>query len=197
MHLTEDILEANPNMRNYSTPSLDARQEIAHGGSETRKASSYESYQRVGTLQVKNHPPHFLHQFSVLDKPPWWPCYLKWDWIWDRHQRRENVGVFFVLDEMRKKSMKDGMSTTGDGLDWGVAFGLVSLSKLSCCIVCRLLLFLMMWPGNSTSSHIYYICICVTLFFYLPYCVFLNYLFCSCTPCVHNVSFEFDNLLGS
>ncbi|KAK1396595.1 Chalcone synthase [Heracleum sosnowskyi] len=29
----------------------------------------------------------------------------------------------FVLDEMSKKSMKDGMSTTGDGLDWGVAFG--------------------------------------------------------------------------
>ncbi|KAL1817311.1 hypothetical protein DCAR_0521746 [Daucus carota subsp. sativus] len=31
--------------------------------------------------------------------------------------------VLFVLDEMRKKSMKDGMATTGDGLDWGVAFG--------------------------------------------------------------------------
>ncbi|XP_074366353.1 chalcone synthase 2-like [Apium graveolens] len=31
--------------------------------------------------------------------------------------------LLFVLDEMRKKSMKDGMATTGDGLDWGVAFG--------------------------------------------------------------------------
>ncbi|KAL1817300.1 hypothetical protein ACET3Z_019874 [Daucus carota] len=31
--------------------------------------------------------------------------------------------VFFVMDEMRKKSMNDGRATTGDGLDWGVAFG--------------------------------------------------------------------------
>ncbi|KAK1396596.1 Chalcone synthase [Heracleum sosnowskyi] len=30
--------------------------------------------------------------------------------------------VFIVLDEMRKKSIKDVPSTTSDGLDWGVAF---------------------------------------------------------------------------
>ncbi|KAL6009992.1 Chitin synthase, class 2 [Asimina triloba] len=33
--------------------------------------------------------------------------------------------VLFILDHMRKKSLADGKSTTGDGLDWGVllAFG--------------------------------------------------------------------------
>lgn len=31
--------------------------------------------------------------------------------------------VLFILDEMRKKSMKEGKSTTGEGLDWGVLFG--------------------------------------------------------------------------
>lgn len=31
--------------------------------------------------------------------------------------------VLFILDEMRKRSMKEGKATTGDGLDWGVLFG--------------------------------------------------------------------------
>lgn len=31
--------------------------------------------------------------------------------------------VLFILDEMRKKSIEDGQSTTGEGLDWGVLFG--------------------------------------------------------------------------
>ncbi|KAI3897538.1 hypothetical protein MKX03_010403 [Papaver bracteatum] len=31
--------------------------------------------------------------------------------------------VLFILDEMRKRSIEDGKSTTGDGLDWGVLFG--------------------------------------------------------------------------
>eukprot|EP01018_Ginkgo_biloba_P020541 Gb_19001 [translate_table: standard] len=31
--------------------------------------------------------------------------------------------VLFILDEMRKSSMKNGCSTTGEGLDWGVLFG--------------------------------------------------------------------------
>ncbi|KAF8674777.1 hypothetical protein HU200_048059 [Digitaria exilis] len=31
--------------------------------------------------------------------------------------------VLFILDEMRKSSVKDGRSTTGDGMDWGVLFG--------------------------------------------------------------------------
>ncbi|KAK1422130.1 hypothetical protein QVD17_25031 [Tagetes erecta] len=29
----------------------------------------------------------------------------------------------FVIDEMRNKSLEDGKSTTGEGLDWGVLFG--------------------------------------------------------------------------
>ncbi|XP_024031811.1 chalcone synthase-like [Morus notabilis] len=31
--------------------------------------------------------------------------------------------VFFILDEMRKRSLQEGMSTTGEGLEWGVLFG--------------------------------------------------------------------------
>nr|BAX02593.1 chalcone synthase-like [Dahlia pinnata] len=31
--------------------------------------------------------------------------------------------VLFIIDEMRNKSLKDGESTTGEGLDWGVLFG--------------------------------------------------------------------------
>nr|AHC28523.1 chalcone synthase 1 [Rheum australe] len=31
--------------------------------------------------------------------------------------------VLFILDEMRKKSIKNGHATTGEGLDWGVLFG--------------------------------------------------------------------------
>ncbi|NP_001275296.1 chalcone synthase 2 [Solanum tuberosum] len=31
--------------------------------------------------------------------------------------------VLFILDEMRKASSKEGLSTTGEGLDWGVLFG--------------------------------------------------------------------------
>ncbi|KNA20400.1 hypothetical protein SOVF_052930 [Spinacia oleracea] len=31
--------------------------------------------------------------------------------------------VLFILDEMRNKSSKEGKSTTGEGLDWGVLFG--------------------------------------------------------------------------
>ncbi|CAN0862512.1 Chalcone synthase 5 [Linum grandiflorum] len=31
--------------------------------------------------------------------------------------------VIFVLDEMRKKSMENGLGTTGEGLEWGVLLG--------------------------------------------------------------------------
>ncbi|KAJ0733177.1 putative chalcone synthase [Helianthus annuus] len=31
--------------------------------------------------------------------------------------------VLFIINEMRNKSMEDGKSTTGEGLDWGVLFG--------------------------------------------------------------------------
>eukprot|EP00475_Leptophrys_vorax_P016999 TRINITY_DN23504_c1_g1_i1.p1 TRINITY_DN23504_c1_g1~~TRINITY_DN23504_c1_g1_i1.p1 ORF type:complete len:394 (+),score=33.48 TRINITY_DN23504_c1_g1_i1:89-1270(+) len=31
--------------------------------------------------------------------------------------------VLFILDEMRKKSIEEGKSTTGEGLEWGVLFG--------------------------------------------------------------------------
>ncbi|RYR12489.1 hypothetical protein Ahy_B04g070024 isoform B [Arachis hypogaea] len=31
--------------------------------------------------------------------------------------------VFFIMDLMRKKSLENGLKTTGEGLDWGVLFG--------------------------------------------------------------------------
>ncbi|KAM3389307.1 hypothetical protein ACQJBY_011432 [Aegilops geniculata] len=31
--------------------------------------------------------------------------------------------LFFVLDEMRRRSSEDGHTTTGEGMDWGVLFG--------------------------------------------------------------------------
>ncbi|XP_047092606.1 chalcone synthase 2-like [Lolium rigidum] len=31
--------------------------------------------------------------------------------------------VLFILDEMRKRSLQDGNTTTGEGMDWGVLFG--------------------------------------------------------------------------
>ncbi|XP_062105294.1 phloroisovalerophenone synthase-like [Humulus lupulus] len=34
-----------------------------------------------------------------------------------------SASVFFVMDELRKRSLEEGKSTTGDGLDWGVLFG--------------------------------------------------------------------------
>lgn len=34
-----------------------------------------------------------------------------------------SASVLFVMDEMRKKSIKEGKSTTGEGFDWGVLFG--------------------------------------------------------------------------
>ncbi|GMN56855.1 hypothetical protein TIFTF001_027649 [Ficus carica] len=34
-----------------------------------------------------------------------------------------SASVLFILDEMRKKSLEDGKSTTGEGLKWGVLFG--------------------------------------------------------------------------
>ncbi|XP_023006163.1 chalcone synthase 1-like [Cucurbita maxima] len=45
-----------------------------------------------------------------------------------RHVLREygnmsSACVFFILDEMRKKSCQNGLKTTGEGLEWGVLFG--------------------------------------------------------------------------
>ncbi|KAL3739392.1 hypothetical protein ACJRO7_020759 [Eucalyptus globulus] len=34
-----------------------------------------------------------------------------------------SASVFFVLDEMRRKSVEEGLATTGEGLEWGVLFG--------------------------------------------------------------------------
>ena len=31
--------------------------------------------------------------------------------------------VGFIMDQMRKNSVEEGASTTGEGLDWGVLFG--------------------------------------------------------------------------
>lgn len=33
------------------------------------------------------------------------------------------ASVIFIMDEMRKRSLKEGKATTGEGFDWGVLFG--------------------------------------------------------------------------
>ncbi|KAG0457561.1 hypothetical protein HPP92_022718 [Vanilla planifolia] len=54
---------------------------------------------------------------------------LKPEKLWaSRHVLAEygnmsSVCVHFVLDELRKRSIKEGKSTTGEGLEWGVLFG--------------------------------------------------------------------------
>ncbi|GAB4832080.1 Chitin synthase, class 2 [Ancistrocladus abbreviatus] len=34
-----------------------------------------------------------------------------------------SVGVLFIMDEVRKRSLEEGKATTGSGLEWGVMFG--------------------------------------------------------------------------
>jgi chalcone synthase len=34
-----------------------------------------------------------------------------------------SASVLFILDDMRRKSVENGLKTTGEGLEWGVLFG--------------------------------------------------------------------------
>jgi len=43
--------------------------------------------------------------------------------ILSEYGNMSSVCVLFILDEIRKRSAQEGMSTTGEGLDWGVLFG--------------------------------------------------------------------------
>ncbi|KAK8518039.1 hypothetical protein V6N12_033031 [Hibiscus sabdariffa] len=48
------------------------------------------------------------------------------DWnslFWIKYGNMSSACVLFILDEMRKKSMEEGLQTTGEGLEWGVLFG--------------------------------------------------------------------------
>ncbi|KAG0457273.1 hypothetical protein HPP92_022124 [Vanilla planifolia] len=54
---------------------------------------------------------------------------LKADKLWAsryvlaEYGNMSSVCVHFVLDELRKRSIKEGKSTTGEGFEWGVLFG--------------------------------------------------------------------------
>nr|ARQ79443.1 chalcone synthase [Nelumbo nucifera] len=43
--------------------------------------------------------------------------------ILSEYGNMSSARVLFILDEMRKKSIEDGLKTTGEGLEWGVLFG--------------------------------------------------------------------------
>nr|CDU43729.1 chalcone synthase [Hurkaea josiae] len=43
--------------------------------------------------------------------------------VLSEHGNMSSACVLFILDEMRRKSAKDGVATTGEGLEWGVLFG--------------------------------------------------------------------------
>ncbi|GAB4848616.1 Chitin synthase, class 2 [Ancistrocladus abbreviatus] len=44
-------------------------------------------------------------------------------YILNEYGNMSSACVFFILDEMRKKSVEEGKATTGEGLEWGVLFG--------------------------------------------------------------------------
>ncbi|GAB4848617.1 Chitin synthase, class 2, partial [Ancistrocladus abbreviatus] len=44
-------------------------------------------------------------------------------YILNEYGNMSSASVFFILDEMRKKSVEEGKATTGEGLEWGVLFG--------------------------------------------------------------------------
>ncbi|GAB4848615.1 Chitin synthase, class 2 [Ancistrocladus abbreviatus] len=49
---------------------------------------------------------------------------LRTTWyILNEYGNMSSASVFFILDEMRKKSVEEGKATTGEGLEWGVLFG--------------------------------------------------------------------------
>ncbi|XP_031503390.1 chalcone synthase 6-4-like [Nymphaea colorata] len=43
--------------------------------------------------------------------------------VLSQHGNMSSASVLFILDEMRRKSKKEGLPTTGEGLDYGVLFG--------------------------------------------------------------------------
>ncbi|KAM7258853.1 hypothetical protein ACFE04_014594 [Oxalis oulophora] len=44
-------------------------------------------------------------------------------YILNEYGNMSSACVLFILDEMRKRAVKEGKTTTGDGLEWGVLFG--------------------------------------------------------------------------
>ena len=43
--------------------------------------------------------------------------------VLSEHGNMSSSTVLFVMDELRKRSLEEGKSTTGDGFEWGVLFG--------------------------------------------------------------------------
>ncbi|XP_024020301.1 chalcone synthase 2 [Morus notabilis] len=49
---------------------------------------------------------------------------LKDTWnVWSEYGNMSSATVFFILNQMRKRSLEEKKSTTGDGLEWGVLLG--------------------------------------------------------------------------
>ncbi|XP_074569031.1 curcumin synthase 1-like [Curcuma longa] len=43
--------------------------------------------------------------------------------VFTEYGNMQSATVYFVMDELRKRSAVEGRSTTGDGLQWGVLLG--------------------------------------------------------------------------
>lgn len=56
--------------------------------------------------------------------------------------------VLFIMDDMRKKSLKGEKSIIGDGLDWGVLFGF-GLHLTIETVVLQVSILLQIWVKNG------------------------------------------------
>ncbi|CAI0375558.1 unnamed protein product [Linum tenue] len=179
LHVTEELLQENPNMGSYSAPSLDARQEmmtvevpklgkeaatraikewaqpkskLTHLGAIegfTREAGLvYHLSKRLPELISENIEKCLVEAFRPLGISDWnsifWAVHPGGPKILDRVEERLGLepeklrptrhvlaeygnmwsgSVVFVLDEIRRRSVKNGSRTVGDGLDCGVLLG--------------------------------------------------------------------------
>uniref|UniRef100_A0A803NJB5 Chalcone synthase n=1 Tax=Cannabis sativa TaxID=3483 RepID=A0A803NJB5_CANSA len=44
-------------------------------------------------------------------------------YVLSEYGNMSSVSIFFIMDKLRKRSLEEGKSTTGDGFEWGVLFG--------------------------------------------------------------------------
>ncbi|VAH38237.1 unnamed protein product [Triticum turgidum subsp. durum] len=135
MHLTEEILQENPNMG-------------AIDGHLREVGLTFHLLKDVPGLISKNIERALEEAFKPLGIDDWnsvfWIAHPGGPAILDMVEAKVNLHkermratrhvlseygnmssacVLFIMDEMRKRSAEDGHATTGEGMDWGVLFG--------------------------------------------------------------------------
>ncbi|XP_010264138.1 PREDICTED: chalcone synthase G-like [Nelumbo nucifera] len=153
MHLTEEILKENPNVCAYMAPSLDARQdmvvvEVPKLGKEAATKAIKEwgqpkskithlvfcttsgvdmpgaDYQLTKLLGLRPSVKRLMmYQQGCFAGGTVLRLLRATRHILSEYGNMSSACVLFILDEMRKKSIEDGLKTTGEGLEWGVLFG--------------------------------------------------------------------------